>query len=486
VIRRLTKIQLGIFIVLTIIGITYVGASYVGVNPLNGPYTVKLHLPSSGGIFTNADVTERGVVVGRVGAVKIDRAGGVMVDLKINHGHKIPATGITAKIADLSAVGEQYVELEPQSTGGPYLSASSPPLQGTIPVDDAVILRNVEQLFASVNVHDLSTTVTELGKSFVDLGPSLSKLIDGGDALTQAASDDLPNTERLINDGKTVLDTQRQVAAELKTFASSFNDVSSEISGQDTALRTILDSGSAASQQLKLLLKDNESAIPELLTNLGTFSEIQSVRLPNLRAVLELYPAIVADSFYALPPPGPDGISTARFGNVTNAQIASFCQTGFSSTKTRSNKPKDWGGAANLDGYCHGNNVALDTQGIDIRGSRNVPRPKGDTANVTNSDRYPGPHYGQPFPGAGKVGDCGTPTCPKGNPAKIAAAERSDRFANDSAFEPTPVFFQPYNPKTGVLRGLDGKLYTLGLDGPLAPVFGSSSYTWLLVAPTMR
>ena len=246
-----------------------------------------------------------------------------------------------------------------------------------------------------------------------------------------------------------MLDTQRQVAEELKTFASTFNDVSSEISGRDTALRTILDSGSAASEQLKLLLKDNESAIPELLTNLGTFSEIQSVRLPNVRAVLELYPAIVADSFYALPPPGKDGISTARFGNILNA--TSFCSSGFSSTKTRSNKPKDWGGAANLDGYCHGKNVSLDTQQIDIRGSRNVPKPRGDNANVTNSDPYNGPHYGQPFPGAGKVGDCGTPTCPKGKNAKAKAnaAAKAGQAAyvatSNAAFRATPVFYQPYN-----------------------------------------
>jgi phospholipid/cholesterol/gamma-HCH transport system substrate-binding protein len=481
VIRLATKVQLALFAIISLLGVIYVLATYVDVHPFGykGPFTVRVELPAAGGIFTNADVDERGVVVGRVGAIHLPEHPGdpLTVDLRINHGQQIPAQGLTAKVTNLSAVGEQYVELEPVTTGPPYLSSQSAPIKGTIPVDDAVILRNLEQLFASVNVHDLSTTVTELGKGLNDLGPSLQKLIDGGDALTQAAQNALPATEQLINDGKTVLDTQRDVSAQLKKFAATFNQFTGEISNRDTALRTILDNGTAAAKQLKLLIQDNEDVVPELLTNLNAFSQIQSVRLPQVRAVLELYPAIVADSFYALPPPGPDGISTARFGNITDL---SYCSTGYSSTKERSNKPKDWGGAANLDSYCHGNNAALDAQQLDIRGARNAPHPKGDHANVTNAMPYDGPHYGQPFPGSGPVGACGTPSCPK-SPAKAKAARKASNAAYD-----TPTFAAPYDPKTGILQGLDGKLYQLGLSGPLAPVFGSSSYTWLLLAPTMR
>jgi phospholipid/cholesterol/gamma-HCH transport system substrate-binding protein len=473
VIRLGTKVQLAVFALITVIGIAYVGANYVGVNPFNGPFTVRMTLPSAGGIFTNADVAERGVVVGRVGALHIAPAGGIVVDLEINHGEKIPATGLTATVADLSAVGEQYVELEPSTDAPPYLSSSSPPVQGTIPIDDAVILRNIERLFGSVSVRDLSTMVAELGKSFDNLGGSLQRLIDGGTALTQSAINSLTATQRLINDGKTVLDTQRQVASEFKTFASTFSQVSGEFSGHDTALRTILDNGGAAAKQLQTLLQDNQTSVPELLTNLDTFNQIQSVRLPYERVVLELYPAIVADSFYALPKPGKDGISTARFGNITDS--GSFCSSGYSSTAPRSNKPKDWGGAANLDAWCRGNNASLDAQGINVRGSRNAVRPPGDNVQVTNSTPYDGPHYGQPFPGSGKVGPCDTPTCPKSSSAGQASADA-----------PAAVVAAPYDPKTGILIGPDGRLYALGLDGPLAQVFGSSSYSWLLLAPTMR
>jgi phospholipid/cholesterol/gamma-HCH transport system substrate-binding protein len=488
-IRLGTKIQLAVFLLITLVGVTYVGASYVGINPFKKPYTVYLNLPATGGIFTNAAVAERGVVVGSVGAVTIkpDHSG-VIVALKINHGVKIPSTGITAMVNNLSAVGEQYVELEPTTTSPPFVAAGKfLPTAGTIPTDDAQILLNLKQLLNSVNVKDLSTVVTELGKGFQNLGPSLQHLIDNGDSLTQAALNALPETLRLINDGRTVLDTQNAVAGELKSFARSFSSLSGEVANRDPALRSVFDNGVQASKQLQTLLQANAPVLPTLLNNLNTFTGIQDIRLPQTRAVLELFPAIVGDSFYALPPPStPGGPSTARFGLVTDN--GSFCSSGHSTTKRRTNFPKDWGGAANLTAYCHGNNAALDAAGLDVRGARNVPKPAGDHANVSNSDPYAGPHYGQNFPGSGKVGACGHPKCSKPPAGTNAAAQARAQARNDAtarALSDT-VIPVPYNPQTGIIKGLDGKLYQLGLNGPVAPAFGSSSYTWLLIAPTMR
>jgi phospholipid/cholesterol/gamma-HCH transport system substrate-binding protein len=478
-IRTITKVQLLIFALITLIGVTYVGASYVGINPLHEPFTVHLRLPAAGGVFTNADVAERGVVVGKVGTLHLERTG-VVADLKINNGEKIPMTGLTATVADLSAVGEQYVELEPATAAGPYLKAGQYlPSEGTIPVDDATILLNLKNLLGSVNVKDLSTVVQQLGKGFANLGPSLQSLIDNGNSLTTSAIDALPATLRLINDGKTVLDTQNDVASELKSFAASFSDLTGEVAAKDPALRSLFDNGVLASKQLETLLQQNAPVLPTLLNNLNTFTGIQDVRLPQTRAVLELFPAIVGDSFYALPKPGADGVSTARFGLVTD--MGSWCKTGYNSTRRRSNLKNAWGGAANLDAYCHGNNAALDSQGVDLRGERYTAVPPGDHTNVTNSDPYPGPHYGQSFPGSGPVGPCGTPSCPKGT-----AKSRSNTRSSSNAQSSDSVIPVPYNPKTGLVEGLNGKLYQLGLNGPVAPAFGSSSYTWLLLAPTMR
>jgi phospholipid/cholesterol/gamma-HCH transport system substrate-binding protein len=473
-IRRTVKFQLAAFIIISVVGIFYVGSNYIGLHLFSpGPYTVKLNLTGTGGIFSNAEVTERGVTVGRVGAMKVTKQG-VQVDLKIDHGKKIPAD-VHATVANLSAVGEQYVDLAPQTDlgpGVPILKAGSviPASATTLPLDDATMLLDLDKLVSSVDNKHLATVIDELGKGFNDVGPSLQALIDNGNALTEQAIQTLPDQLRLIDDSRTVLDTQNDVAGELKTWAATFASFSDQLRQSDPDLRGVLDNGVTASKQLAGLLRDNEAVLPTLLGNLITVNQIQAVRLPYVRATLELFPSLTAGGYYVTP-----GDGTAHFGMV-NDNNSSPCTQGYQSTKLRGNndngdKPSDWGGPANLDAYCHGPGITTD-----YRGSRNVPRP--DNAQVTNSDPYPGPRYGhsnhptvkeQEQGGYAFTGSGGT-----------GASSSSSKKGADTV---VPL---PYDPLTGLLTGLDGKQYQLGYSGPLTPIFGSSSWEWLLLAPTMR
>jgi phospholipid/cholesterol/gamma-HCH transport system substrate-binding protein len=466
VIRRTIKIQLAAFVVISLLGIYYVGANYVGVRlPWAAkPISVTMQVPDTGGIFTNAAVTERGVDVGRVGKLTL-RQGHVDVELRIDPGHDIPSD-LKATIANLSAVGEQYVDLEPQSSGGELLhdgdviSAD----KVTVPLDDATLLLNLDKLVTSVDRNHLATVIDELGKGFENLGPSLQALIDNGNQLTQAAIDSLPQQLKLIDDSVTVLDTQNEVSSELKAWAASFRSFSDQLRVSDPDLRSVFDNGVKASAQLTALLKDNQAALPTLLGNLITFNQIQAVRLPYVKATLQLFPPQVAGGFLVTP-----GDGTAHFGQVQQTpqdSPQSPCTVGYSSTKLRGNDaPSAWGGPANLNAYC-----TDPTTDSDNRGSRFVPRP--DNYQITNADPYPGPVYG------------------KSNHPTVAEQNNGGSFGSTgstgSGAASESVFALPYDPTTGLLTGLDGNSYQLGYHGPLAPIFGSNSWEWLLLAPTMR
>jgi phospholipid/cholesterol/gamma-HCH transport system substrate-binding protein len=466
-IRRTVKFQLVAFAVISLLGIFYVGSNYVGIHFLSaGPYRVTLVIPQSGGIFSNAEVTERGVTIGRVGPLDV-RHDGVHVALDINHGTKIPAN-VHATVANLSAVGEQYVDLEPQADGAPYLKQGSVIRGATVPLDDATFLLNIDRLVNSVDKQHLATVIDELGKSFADLGPSLQALIDNGNSLTRSAIQSLPAQLKLIDDGKTVLDTQNQVASELKSWAASLASFSGQLKVSDPDLRSILDSGVGASRQLASLLRANSPVLPALLGNLVTFNRIQEVRLPYVRATLELFPGQAAGGFFVTP-----GDGTAHFGMVSDN--ANPCTAGYGSTRLRGNNDNghtlsDWGGPANLNAYCQ----ASKASNSDNRGSRLVPRP--DNAQVTNADPYPGPVYGKSK----------SPTVAdqrKGYRGQTTATGTGAAAAQGGSETVVPL---PYDPNTGLFTGMDGKHYQLGYSGPLAPIFGSSSWEWLLIAPTMK
>ena len=153
-ISRRTRAQVLAFVVLAAAGIVYVGGQYAGLGRLLGSstYTVTVELADSGGIFTNAEVTNRGVAVGRVGELR-PTEDGVLVDLVIeDDAAPIPAEGLSAEVRNLSLIGEPYVDLTAGSDSAPYLEGGEviPVERTTTPVPPAELLASLDGLLDSV------------------------------------------------------------------------------------------------------------------------------------------------------------------------------------------------------------------------------------------------------------------------------------------------------------------------------------------------
>ncbi|WP_156765005.1 MlaD family protein, partial [Mycobacterium sp. 1081908.1] len=122
---RLVKIQLTIFTIVSIVGVLAMALVYVQAPTLLGidHITVRMELPSGGGIYRFANVTYRGVQVGKVTAVDLepDR---VRATLSLDRSPRIPAD-LRAEVRSISAIGEQYVDLRPRHNAGPYLEDGS-------------------------------------------------------------------------------------------------------------------------------------------------------------------------------------------------------------------------------------------------------------------------------------------------------------------------------------------------------------------------
>ena len=151
-----TKIKLIAFALLAVAVLAFTAVRYANLGRflgLSGYYTVTMELPNAGGLFPNADVTYRGVSVGRVGTMSLT-ATGIVVDLNIsNSAPKIPSSGLQATVADLSAVGEEYVNLRPQTSQGPYLTCGiGDPGAATpqIPPPITSVLTSINSLVTSV------------------------------------------------------------------------------------------------------------------------------------------------------------------------------------------------------------------------------------------------------------------------------------------------------------------------------------------------
>ncbi|MFC6159015.1 MCE family protein [Kribbella jiaozuonensis] len=378
-ITRAVRIQLMVFLLITVVGVAFVGAKYAQVDKLivDTDYTVSASFAESGGIFSGAEVSYRGQPVGRVGQLKL-LSDGVDVNLVIEKKFKIP-NDLMAVVANRSAIGEQYVDLQPRRDGAPYLQNNSKiARQDTaVPIDTTELLLNLDQLVNSVDKNSLKTTVRELGEALKGKGTDLQKIIDSSGQLIDTADANVLQTIKLINDGDTVLATQVASGDAIKTWAKNLALLSDTLVSSDANLRKVIDQGSLASTQLTGLIQDNRADIAVLLGNLLTVSELTAVRLDAVEQLFVVYPA-VAMGGYVVPAKDPGtGHYDAHFGLVVGLTPPA-CRPGYGGTAKR--VPQN---TANTPANTKAGCTASPSSGINVRGSQNKPGPSSRDLNRT-------------------------------------------------------------------------------------------------------
>jgi phospholipid/cholesterol/gamma-HCH transport system substrate-binding protein len=346
-IARRTKVQLAIFALITMIGVSFVGAKYAQLNRLfyDTSYTVVAHFKDSGGMYAGGLVSYRGVRVGEVGKLVLTHDGvDAYLDIDKGWDGKIPATTL-AVVGNRSAVGEQYVDLQPQTDHGPYLHNGSQIAMADTrtPLPTEKLLADISTTAESVNRKSLRTTVHELGRAFSGTGPDLQRIIDTGTSFIHEANRSFDVTTALIRDGNTVLHGQIASADAIRSFAHDLRLFSGTLAGHDRDLRRVIDNGSVTASQLRRFLQDNKVHLASLINNLVTTGDIVVKHLPGLRQVLVLYPYVVEGGFSVVSKSPETGLYDAHFGMVLTNDPP-VCHDGYQSTDTRppqdgSNRP---------------------------------------------------------------------------------------------------------------------------------------------------
>jgi phospholipid/cholesterol/gamma-HCH transport system substrate-binding protein len=362
-----TKIKLVAFAVLAVAVLAFTAVKYANLGRFigfSGYYTVKLNLPNAGGLFSSADVTYRGVSVGRVGSMGLTPTG-IVVDLQIsNTAPKIPAN-VQATVADLSAVGEEYVNLSPRTDSGPYLTSGSTIRQRDtqLPPSITSVLTSVNQLVSSVPRQALRTLVSQLGAAFQNQGPNLQVLLDSSNTLTRAAYEDIPQSSSLITDGQTVLATQAADTSAIESFGQSADLLASQLVQSNSALANLITNTPQAAVQVSTLLHDNDIGLGAVIANLLTTSEVAITRQPAMEEMLSALPAAVAAGSSVVTSKG------ANFGMALTFFSPYPCVTGYGGTIYRNGLDTSPAPALNTGASC----TLPASSNVNVRGSAHAP-----------------------------------------------------------------------------------------------------------------
>jgi phospholipid/cholesterol/gamma-HCH transport system substrate-binding protein len=361
-----TRLKLIAFAVLGILVLGYTGFHYADLGRyfgLPGYYVVRLDLANGGGIYPDADVTYRGVSVGRVGAMRLT-ATGIEVNLDISDSAPPIPARLQAAVADLSAVGEQYVDLRPQAAGGPFLTSGSviPERETQLPIPVTSVLNSVDTLATSLPLSSLRALTDELATGFGGQGGNVQSIVEGNASLVHAAYLTLPQTTTLIKDSQEVIDTQVAESSELDTFGQDLELLAKQIDSSNASVRQLIVNAPQAAAQVADLLAGSNPSLGLLIANLLTTSEVSMTRGSALDELLSALPAAVAIGSTAVNGTG------AHFGLALTFFNPLPCTAGYDTQylnglDTSPNPP------LNTSAYC----ASPASSGIDVRGSANAP-----------------------------------------------------------------------------------------------------------------
>lgn len=332
-----------------------------------GTYKVRVELTDAAGLYSSANVTYRGVEIGRVTSVTMT-IGGAEAVLSLDSQVPVPADS-DVQIRSMSAIGEQYVEFLPTGSRAPYLSDGAVVPSGRVSVPDPIggTLDQLDSTLQSVGPDRLAVLLDETDSAVAESGEVLRALVESAAALSGEAEAGIDGTAALLDQAGPLLETQVVSSESIAKWATSLSGITGQLRDSDSDVRMLLGVGAPAAAQVQALFEDAEPTLPLLLANLVTVEQVAAVYRPSLEQILVLFPSIMASTQSAGLPNLDNPSQNTYFVNSYNDPPP--CIEGFLPPEQRRSPTELDVPETPPDLYCK---LPADSP-IAVRGARNMP-----------------------------------------------------------------------------------------------------------------
>ena len=296
-IDRLTRLQLGIFAIVTVLTVGAISIFYlhlpaaVGI----GSYHITANFVAGGGLYENANVTYRGVTVGRVESVGLSNDG-VVAHMRLNSGTPVPEN-VTATVKSVSAVGEQYIDLVPpvDPSSSTLRDGSDINMQHTaIGQDIAGLLTEADRLVNSVGDSRIQDLLRETFKAFNGSGPELARLIQSSRLLIDEANANYGQVSQLIDQAGPFLDAQIRSGDDIRSLSEGLARLTGEVANADPQLRSVLQNVPGATAEANETFAGIRPTFPILAANLANLGRIGVIYNKSIEQALVIFPALIS------------------------------------------------------------------------------------------------------------------------------------------------------------------------------------------------
>jgi phospholipid/cholesterol/gamma-HCH transport system substrate-binding protein len=295
--ERLIRMQLAIFAVVTVLCVGAIGAFYLHVPSALGigSYKVAAHFVAGGGLYENANVTYRGVTIGRVESVGLSKDG-VVAGMRLNTEFPVPEN-VTATVKSVSAIGEQYIDLVPPEDPSDAMLRNDSVIdvgRTAIGQDISSLLTQADNLVNSIGDTRIQDLLRESFKAFNGSGPELARMIESSRALVDEANTNYGQTTQLIDQVGPFLDAQIRSGDDIRSLADGLGRFTAEAANADPQLRNVLQTVPGATEAANTTFDGIRPNFPMLAANLANAGRIGVIYHKSIEQALVIFPALMA------------------------------------------------------------------------------------------------------------------------------------------------------------------------------------------------
>lgn len=256
-------------------------------------YSVKADFGDTSGLYPRALVTYRGIQVGRVTSLNLN-TDGVTVTLSLDSGTRVPVDA-EAEIHSTSAIGEQYVDLVPARSSGPFLTPGATiPRSHTVQMPQiAPVIDKLNALLNSVPKAPTTRLLDQLDTALGSSADNVQQLIANSNDLVASATAQIRSTKALLEGLPTVLRSQTDLGTSTQSYLASLAAVSGELVRSNASVESLLTRGSPALDSVNGLIGRLTPSFALLMANLVSSAQVLQVYVPGLRQILAVYPALI-------------------------------------------------------------------------------------------------------------------------------------------------------------------------------------------------
>jgi phospholipid/cholesterol/gamma-HCH transport system substrate-binding protein len=204
--------------------------------------------------------------------------------------------------------------------------------RSSIPPNIGTLLEAANRNVEGIPNDHLKTVVDQGYTALGGLSSDISRLVQGGTALTIDADKNGDALTSLIDNSQPVLDSQVDSADAIHAWAAHLATITGQLQNNDSASAGVLEKGPGAADEARALLDRLKPTLPTLLANLVSIEKVAIVYQPAIEQLLVLLPQGTAEIAATMVPDLYNKTDYRGFFlsfNLFNLNLPPTCNTGF-------------------------------------------------------------------------------------------------------------------------------------------------------------